>query len=369
MQYPVVFRRQVATIWRRVSLLIRLRRGCSSARGLLFMAMLVWPALAAAAAMPQGWSDSDIGLPAVAGSADYSGGTWTVAGGGAGICVNDQFHFAWRNVSGDTSISARLDALANSPGSEAGLMLRNDSSAGSLYAAVLASSSGGVRFQWRTSAGASCYYQIVVGGGTLTPPLWLKLTRSGNTFAAFWSTNGTDWPQVGGAQTVAMNPGLLSGPAVTANSIVALATATFSELTTPPPAFGIYRELWTGLNAGLGDTLAALTNSSYNANWPDRPDANFTEVYSAFETGTNTGLAYYGQRLRCYVVPPLTGNYRFWIASDNTSELFLSGDEDPAHKNRIAWVNAFTSAREWTKEPNQQSAPVTLQASQRYYLE
>ena len=161
----------------------------------------------------------------------------------------------------------------------------------------------------------------------------------------------------------------LCGLAVTANDNSALATAGFSDLTTSAPAFGVFRELWTGLNPSLGDTLAALTNSAFNPRWPDNPDPDFTDTFYAFETETNTGLLNYGQRLRCFVVPPATGPYRFWIASDNTSELYLSSDENPAGKTRIAWVSTAVAAREWTREPNQQSAPTTLEGGHRYYLE
>lgn len=290
-------------------------------------------------------------------------------GGGAEICNSDQFHFAWFNASGDTSISARLVSVGNAPAGEAGLMLRNALSQGAIYAAVLASSNGAVRFQWRTANSTGCYYQILVGVQTVPPPIWLKLSRSGNNFSAYWSTNNTDWYQVGGTQTVAMNQTTLCGLVVSANDNTALAAATFSDLTTPEPIFGIYRELWTDLNATLGDTLAVLTNTTYNVNWPDNPNPDFTAVYYGFETETNTGLLNYGQRLRCFVVPPLTGAYRFWIASDNTSELYLSSDEDPLHKTPIASVSGFTASRQWTKEPNQQSGPLTLEGGHRYYLE
>jgi hypothetical protein len=36
----------------------------------------------AAAALPSGWTDVDIGSPGMAGSASYSAGNWTVSGGG-----------------------------------------------------------------------------------------------------------------------------------------------------------------------------------------------------------------------------------------------------------------------------------------------
>ena len=83
----------------------------------------------------------------------------------------------------------------------------------------------------------------------------------------------------------------------------------------------------------------------------------------------NTGINYYGQRLRTLVVPPMSGNYTFWISSDDTSELFVSTDETPANAAPTAWVSSWTDSMIWTDEPNQQSAPVYLEAGRRYYME
>lgn len=59
-----------------------------------------------------------------------------------------------------------------------------------------------------------------------------------------------------------------------------------------------------------------------------------------FSEGRATGLKvstnhYYEERIRCYIYPPATDNYIFWISSVGRSELWLSTDEDPADKRRI----------------------------------
>lgn len=136
----------------------------------------------------------------------------------------------------------------------------------------------------------------------------------------------------------------------------------------PVHAQGVYRELWTNLTTSVGSSLTALTNTTYNPNWPNNPAAAYTKVFSNFETETNI-LDNYGERLRAFVVPPTNGAFRFWIASDDTSQLFLSTDENPTNIVPIANVAAWTNPREWTREANQQSAPITLQAGRRYYLE
>ncbi|MGO8929000.1 MAG: lamin tail domain-containing protein [Limisphaerales bacterium] len=341
---------------------------------LLFLATLpairfLWVAAQSyAAALPPGWSDADIGSPALAGSADSTNGAWTISASGTDICLSDQLHFAWKTIVGDGVISAKVTNTQTATG-QAGVMFRSDTTTGAMEAAVLATASNGITFQWRSTPGAGCSYQIASGVGAISLPVSLRLVRSGTSYSAYWSTNDIDYYQVGIAQTAPLNPSALAGLAVSANDNSVLCSATFNEVVIPPSTFGVYRELWPSLNLSAGNTLDALTNTALNPNWPNAPDPEYTLVLPTFETPTNTGLTCYGQRLRTFVVPPATGSYTFWIASDNTSELFLSSDELPSHESPVAWVSTATDPRQWTLETNQQSAPILLQAGVRYYLE
>jgi glucose/arabinose dehydrogenase len=77
----------------------------------------------------------------------------------------------------------------------------------------------------------------------------------------------------------------------------------------------------------------------------------------------------YASRIRGYICPPATGNYTFWIASDNGSELWLSTNSNPANKVKIAAAVSYTMSREWTKYSAQQSMPINLTAGTKYYIE
>src|SRR5436190_6779633 len=123
---------------------------------------------------------------------------------------------------------------------------------------------------------------------------------------------------------------------------------------------GVLREVYYNIG---GNAVANLTSAP---NYPSRPDEEFIE--SAFEAPSNFADNY-GQRMRALLVPPVTGGYVFWIASDDNSALYLSTDEDSAHKIQIASVASWTGSREWTKEPNQKSAAISLTNGFRYYLE
>ena len=65
----------------------------------------------------------------------------------------------------------------------------------------------------------------------------------------------------------------------------------------------------------------------------------------------------------------MTGEYRFWIAADDSAELWLSTDARPANARQIAAVTQWTSMRDWDKYAEQASGPVRLRAGQRYYIE
>src|SRR5204863_3579594 len=123
---------------------------------------------------------------------------------------------------------------------------------------------------------------------------------------------------------------------------------------------GVLREVYSGIG---GTTVADLTN---NVNFPNNPSTQ--EVLAVFEAPTDVAEDY-GQRLTAYVVAPTSGNYVFWIASDDNSTLFLSTDDTPAKKRVIASVPGWTTSRAWGTYPEQQSSAISLVAGQRYYIE
>lgn len=77
----------------------------------------------------------------------------------------------------------------------------------------------------------------------------------------------------------------------------------------------------------------------------------------------------YTSRIRGYVCAPFTGNYYFFIASDDQSELWISTDATPENKTKIASVDAWTGYREWNKFPSQKSGAIALTAGEKYYIE
>ena len=147
--------------------------------------------------LPTGWSNHDIGSVAVAGSASFSNGVFTLGGSGADIWgTADQFHFAYRTLTGDGSIVARVATLQDAnQWTKAGVMIRASLTAGSRHAMMIASPRKGLAFQRRTVDNGDSAH---TAGPLVTAPIWVRLQRSGDTITAWISNDGLSWSFVGG---------------------------------------------------------------------------------------------------------------------------------------------------------------------------
>lgn len=98
---------------------------------------------------------------------------------------------------------------------------------------------------------------------------------------------------------------------------------------------GAQLESWYGLG---GVTVSDLTGSAaYQSGSPDEVMILQDSLKAPVDRGTD-----FGDRIKTYIYPNATGTYTFYIASDDASELWLSPDEDPANKLKIAWVTSWT---------------------------
>ncbi len=183
---------------------------------------------------PPSWSDLDIGTPGVAGAASYGNDKFTVSGDGSQLWnTADTFNFAYQSLSGDGTIIARLASLQN--GSllhGAGVMIRETLTASSAYAAVNYTNNGSggwyAYFTYRTSTSGSTAQQQ--GPNVPTPPIWMKLVRSGSSFTAYTSTNSVDWTQLGTSVTISMATNAYVGLFANSGDSTSLATATFDNV-------------------------------------------------------------------------------------------------------------------------------------------
>ena len=109
-------------------------------------------------------------------------------------------------------------------------MIRSSLSANAKHASAFITATNGIQFQSRTSTGASSTQTSVAG---ITPPQWLKVVRTGNTFRASYSPNGIFWTEFG-VQNVSMGSSVFIGLAVTSHDDGVLNTAVFDNVTATP---------------------------------------------------------------------------------------------------------------------------------------
>ena len=136
------------------------------------------------------------------------------------------------------------------------------------------------------------------------------------------------------------------------------------ELAAQPLPGKVLREFWLDLP---GDSLQDLT---YHARYPNAPSGH--DFPASFETSTNWPSAF-GTRTRAYLLPAVSGDYEFRVSGNGQVCLWLSLDDDPAGRVRIAQI-MFTRNRpgdpglEETRA-RQDSGPISLTAGGRYYIE
>ena len=125
----------------------------------------------------------------------------------------------------------------------------------------------------------------------------------------------------------------------------------------------------------------AVANLTTHPKFPNAPDrvVNNPEFENPDQGGNNFND--YGAMLQGYVHPPVSGDYRFYIAADDGAALWLSTDENPANKVQIAAEPIWSVYRGYNGTggggggracpgPNCNiSEPITLQAGCKYFVE
>jgi uncharacterized repeat protein (TIGR03806 family) len=180
--------------------------------------------------MPPPWQHQDIGTVGIAGSASFTtnGGIFNVAASGNDIWNNaDHFHFVYQNVSGDCDVSARVSSIANTHSwAKAGVMMRETLDPGSKNIFNTMTFENGLEFQWRANADNGCDYTQVY---PLAWPEWVRLTRTGVVFRAYYSADGATW-SFAGSTNIPMSTNFFAGLAVTAINDSALNASTFDSV-------------------------------------------------------------------------------------------------------------------------------------------
>ncbi|MFG2041544.1 ABC transporter permease subunit [Dactylosporangium sp. NPDC048998] len=206
------------------------------------------------------------------------GSECTALRGPEGQEVTDSFTFVHRALTGDGTVTARVADLTGqlpddppnnregvAPWAKAGLILKDGTRQGSAYAAVMLTGEHGVRMQ----------YDYVhdegrpAGAPVARRPVWLRLSRAGDTVKAEQSGDGASWTTVGTARLPGLPATVEAGLFVTSpqystqvNQAVvlsgiqggpSLAIGTFDHLATA----GAWSQQWQGTVVGAPSGPAA----------------------------------------------------------------------------------------------------------------
>jgi mono/diheme cytochrome c family protein/regulation of enolase protein 1 (concanavalin A-like superfamily) len=187
---------------------------------------------AAELSLPRGWSDTDIGNVGVTGDASYLNGGFNLLASGGDIWESaDAFHFARRPLAGDGSITARVVSVQyTDPWAKAGVMLRENDSAGARYVFMGFTGQGGSVLQSRAAADSA---SDSTDGPEAKLPHWFKLTRRGNLFNGYVSADGTNW-LAAGSVTNTLSKNLAVGLALTAHNNSQLNSTLFDHVSVKP---------------------------------------------------------------------------------------------------------------------------------------
>jgi hypothetical protein len=198
-------------------------------------------------------------------------GTYTMTGSGADIWnVNgveaDEFHFAYKMLSGAGSIIARVDSIGNTNGwAKAGVMIRESLNPDSAHAFACVTPGNGVASQGRPSTGGVSFNTNQSG---ITAPYWVKLERSiSGLFTVSHSANGSTWQPVTGAtaQNIAMGANVYIGLALTSHDAAQTCQAVFSNVTTTGNVTGQWTNQDIGILSNEDEPLyVAVSNSAGN---------------------------------------------------------------------------------------------------------
>jgi len=176
---------------------------------------------------------SDVGVVNPPGTAQFdpASGVYTIASSGANLwSTADGFHFLWKKVSGDFSLTADIDFPAktgtHSEHRKAILIFRQSLDADSAYADAAQHGSGLTGLQFRQSTGDTTQSIEL----NIDAPSRVRLEKRGDTFTMYISLHGEPLHRSGATVRLHLDEPFYAGIGVCAHDAHAVETATFSRL-------------------------------------------------------------------------------------------------------------------------------------------
>jgi hypothetical protein len=197
-------------------------------------------------------------------------GTYTITASGTDIWdvgpadgqYHDEFHFAYKMLTGVGSIQAKVESLDETDAwAKAGVMIRETLNGNSKHAMMIVSAASGVSFQRRPETGGASASDTTAD---LAAPYWVKIERdlAGN-FSAYSSADGVSWQKVGLSEPIQMATNVYIGLAVTSHDAALTCQAVLSNVTTSGNVTGQWASQDIGIESNDAEPLyVAVSNST-----------------------------------------------------------------------------------------------------------
>lgn len=226
--------------------------------------LLSYSALAQDSPIGQFDHHQDVGNPKKIGSAVYNekDQTYTITGAGINVWSKvDQFHFIWKKIKGDFSISATIQFVGKGTADhrKIGIMARNELTTNSSYADACVHGDILSSLQYRESDTSNTFQVTVLS----YHPANIEFSRKGNLYTFSAATPGENYKSV--SKEMTLKDEVYAGLFICSHLEDVSETAIFSNVRiTIPPATGYtpYRD-YIGSNLEIMDVATGLRKIIY----------------------------------------------------------------------------------------------------------
>jgi ABC-type transport system involved in multi-copper enzyme maturation permease subunit len=259
--------------------------------------------------------------------------------GPGGEPVYDQFYFVRQPLAGNGSLTVQVTSLTGQgvpgllPWSKAGIIIKDGTTQGSVYAAMMVTGGNGVRMQWNYTGDTAG----LPGAVAAASPRWLRLTRDGDKVTGYDSADGTHWTQVGAVTLSGLPSTVQAGLFATSpnNVTYSASLGNGSNLMNPTVATGVFDHVsqtgkwpataWTGENVTAPESMGVIGANGQNPIGYHQAAGKFTVSGSGDIAPIIAGPGV-DQGIDLTVKDYLTGTFAGLIAVAVVATLFMTSE-------------------------------------------
>jgi len=206
----------------------------------------------------------------------------------------DEFRYAYKSLTGNGSMVARVEDLDATPSTwaKAGVMIRQNDAVGSVHSFMCMTGGDGNGASWQGRPTDNAASESGDATAAVEPPYWVRIDRAGDTLTGYISPDGQDWAQVGDPRSISMTDPVLIGLALTSHNANRATSAMFSNVSFTGSVSGDWQVAEIGVAQPEGNVpeavYVALEDTSGGVAVVTHPDDGLT----AWSTWTEWTIPY-----------------------------------------------------------------------------